>query len=176
MTEEKNIDATEARVYELGYHILPTVVADDLEAEVSTIRSAIEKHGGSFIAEGTPESMNLAYAMFVNNGGKQTKYERSYFGWMKFEMTPEGEEALRAELKSNSQILRFILFLTTREETRAQLQSSQNSVLREVKNTDTLEAKREEEEGGEVSEEALDKSIDDLVGDEKEAEKTEEEK
>lgn len=164
MTEETK----EMQVYELGYHILPTVVADDLEGEVGKLRSAIEKRGGSFIAEGTPETVNLAYPMFVNYGGKQTKYERAYFGWMKFEMDREQAVALREEdLATNAQVLRFTLFKTTREETRAQLQTEQSTILREVKTTGTLEKKQVAEEGGEVSEEALEKSIDELVGEEK---------
>jgi len=172
MTEENN---TDAQVYELGYHILPTVVADDLDAEVAKIRSAIEKRGGVFISEGTTETVNLEYPMFVNNGGKQTKYERAYFGWMKFEMDAEQAVALKEEdLAMNSQVLRTILVKTTREETRAQLQTAQNNVLREIKTTGTLEKKHTEEEGGEVSEEALEKSIDDLVGDEEVAEEKEE--
>lgn len=167
MTEENNTEASELQVYELGYHILPTVAAEDVEAEVGKIRDAIEKRGGSFITEGTPEVMTLAYPMFVNNGGKQTKYERAYFGWVKFEMDPAQAVALQEEdMTPNANVLRFTLFKTTREETRAQLQTEQSTILREVKNTDTLEKKEVKEEGGEVSEAELEKSIDDLVGDE----------
>ncbi len=161
MTEEK---VEKSQVYELGYHILPTVVSDDLEGEVAKIRSAIEKRGGSFIAEGPTETIALAYPMFVNNGGKQTKYESAYFGWMKFELSPEEAVLLRDEdLATNAQVLRFTLFKTTREETRAQLQSEQHTILREVKTTGTIEKREVQEEGGEVSEEELDKSIDELT-------------
>lgn len=165
MTEETKELQTETQVYELGYHILPTVVADDLEAEVAKLRSAIEKRGGSFITEGTPEMMNLAYPMFINNGGKNTRYERAYFGWIKFEMASSEAIALRDEdLKMNKELLRFLLIKTTREETRAKLQTEQNTVLREVKTTGTLESKHVVEEGGEVSEEEIAKSIDEMVG------------
>jgi len=177
MTEENNENNEEIQVYELGYHILPTVVTDDLEGEVTKVRSAIEKRGGSFISEGTPEMTTLAYPMFVNNGGKQTKYEQAYFGWMKFEMKPEEAVALADEdMAANTQVLRHILIKTTREETRAQLQTAQNNILREIKTTGTLEKKTVTEEGGEVSEEDLEKSIEDLVGDEKEPTEEKEEK
>lgn len=164
MTEENNIEATDNQVYELGYHMLPTIIADELEGEVAKVRSAIETRGGSFITEGSPESMTLAYPMFVNNGGKKTKYETAYFGWIKFEMNPTEAVALQKEdLATNKEILRFTLVRTTREETRAQLQSEQHTILREVKATGTLENKTEHEEGGEVSEEEIDKSIEDIV-------------
>jgi len=165
MTEINNNEPVEIQVYELGYHILPTVVADDLEGEVAKLRTAIEKRGGSFISEGTPEMMNLEYPMFINNGGKNTRYERAYFGWIKFEMPVDEAVLLRDEdLKMNKEVLRFILIKTTREETRAQLQTEQNTVLREVKTTGTLESKHVVEEGGEVSEEEITKSIDEMVG------------
>ncbi len=180
MTDEniaETKESTENQVYELGYHILPTVVADDLESEVAKLRSAIEKRGGSFVSEGTPEMTTLAYPMFINNGGKKTKYEQAYFGWIKFEMGADQATALSDEdITMNAQVLRHILVKTTRDETRAQLQTAQNNILREIKTTGTLERKTKVEEGGEVSQEDLDKSIDDLVGDSKESaeeEKTE---
>lgn len=178
MTEENttdNTNNTENQVYELGYHILPTVVADDLEGEVAKLRSAIEKRGGSFISEGTPEMTTLAYPMFINNGGKKTKYEQAYFGWMKFEMEVDQATALSDEdITTNTQVLRHLLVKTTREETRAQLQTAQNNILREIKTTGTLEKKTTVEEGGEVSQEDLDKSIEELVGDDKDTDVKEE--
>tara|TARA_B100000508_G_scaffold129381_1_gene115802 strand:+ start:4415 stop:4939 length:525 start_codon:yes stop_codon:yes gene_type:complete len=171
MTEENNNEVTDAQVYELGYHILPTVVADDLEGEVAKVRNAIEARGGSFITEGTPEMTTLAFPMFINNGGKKTKYETAYFGWIKFEMEPAKAVALeREDIKTNIQVLRYILIKTTREETRAQLQTEQNTILREVKTTGTIERKVVEEEGGEVSEEQVEEAIEELVGEEKKEE------
>ncbi len=165
MTEEHNEEGRDATVYELGYHLVSTIAADDLETEVNKIRKAIEKRGGSFITEGTPEALTLAFPMFINKAGKQIKHETAYFGWIKFEMEPEQAVALRTEdLAHNENLLRILLIVTTREETRAQLQSEQNTILREVKTTGVLEKKHEVEEGGEVSEEELEKSIDDLVG------------
>ncbi len=161
MTEGKS---EKNQVYELGYHILPTVVSDEVENVVGTIRSAIERRGGIFISEGPTETIALAYPMFVNNGGKQTMYESAYFGWMKFELNPDEAVLLRDEdLANNTHILRFTLFKTTREETRAQLQTEKHTILREVETTGTIEKKEVQEEGGEVSEEALDKSIDELT-------------
>ena len=167
MTEEQNEEVKDVTVYELGYHIVSTVPADDLEGEVNAIRKAIEKRGGSFLTEGSPETVTLAFPMFINKGGKQIKHETAYFGWIKFEMEPAQAVALRTEdLAGNEQLLRFTLVVTTREETRAQLQTEQNTILREVKTTGVLEKKHVQEEGGEVSEEELEKSIDDLIGEE----------
>lgn len=174
MTESQtaiNTDATEleedavTRIYEVGYLVLPTVEEGNLDGVVGEIRSFIEKAKGSFIAEGAPVSMKLAYPMYVNNGGKRTQYDRAYFGWIKFEVDGATALTLRDMLRNNASILRSIIFKTVREDTRA---VARRAVLREVRRTDTIEShpkKGADESAGVVSEEALDKSIEQLIAD-----------
>ncbi|HEY4478753.1 MAG TPA: hypothetical protein VI981_00095, partial [Candidatus Paceibacterota bacterium] len=77
----------EPRIYEIGYHIIPTVKEEDIEKTVGEIRKGIESSAGkaSFIAEGAPSLIKLAYPMSVREGEKYTEYDRGYFGWIKFE-------------------------------------------------------------------------------------------
>lgn len=158
-------DASDAsvRVYEAGYHILPTVKEEEVEKVTAEIRAAIEKAGGSFIAEGTPQMMKLAYPMYINAAGKNTEYDRAYFGWIKFECTGAAAVSIHHMLQGNAAILRSIIFKTVREDTRA---SARPTILREVKRTDTIAStpkKGASEEAGEVSQEALDRSLDELT-------------
>jgi ribosomal protein S6 len=177
MTDETKVEKEEKvagtspegfRVYELGYHIFSAVPKEGLDKEVGGLRNAVEACGGSFIAEGTPELITLAYPLFVNEGGKHTKHERAYFGWLKFETNPEGARKLREEhLNAQKNLLRFMLFETAREDTRARLQEI-DLVLREVKTHGTIERKISSEDtkkiGEQVSEAELDKTIDELIG------------
>jgi ribosomal protein S6 len=73
------------RVYEAGYHIVPQTKEEELDTVVSQIRAVIEKQGGSLIAEGAPVLMKLSYPMTTREGDKNVEYDRSYFGWLKFE-------------------------------------------------------------------------------------------
>lgn len=165
---EKNGDAADLsadlRVYEIGYHILPTVKEEDVESVVAGIRAFIEKAGGSFIAEGAPVSIKLAYTMFVSNEGKRTAFDRAYFGWIKCELEGSAAYTLAQQLETDKQILRSIVFKTVREDTRA---VARHSVLREVKRGETIKSTptkgAEQAVAGEVSEEQLDKSIDALI-------------
>jgi len=164
---DETAGADETRVYEVGYHILPSVPEENLEDVVAVVRNTIEKAGGSFITEGAPQSIKLAYTMYVNRGGAHEAYDRAYFGWIKFEAEGNAAVELNEFLKTNEQILRYFIFKTVREETRASVKAPK---LREVKRTDTIEStpKRGAEtpdKSGEVSEEALDKSIEELIGD-----------
>lgn len=158
--EEKEI---QNRVYEAGYHIVPTVKEEDVEKVVGAIRGEIEKLGGSFIAEGAPSLVKLSYPMDKREGEKLVEYDRGYFGWLKFEASTESAAKLMAVLNGNKDILRSIVFKTLREDTRAKFKAPQ---LREVKRTDTIKAaprKVETEEKEAVSEADLEKALETLT-------------
>jgi ribosomal protein S6 len=163
-THETAEEAALSRIYEVGYHIKPTAKEEDLDKIIGGIRAVIEKQGGSFIAEGAPALTRLAYPMEVREGEKYSEYDRGYFGWIKFEGTVEASKALEAALKRSADLIRFIVFRTVREDTRAKYKAP---TLREVKRTDTLKttARRPEEAtvAGPVSEEQLEKALEDLT-------------
>jgi len=151
------------RVYEAGYTIVPTVKEEDVEKVVTSIRSEIEKLGGTFIAEGAPSLMKLSYAMDKREGERLVGYDRGYFGWLKFEASTDSAAKLTAVLNANKEILRSIVFKTLREDTRAKFKAP---TLREVKRTDTIKsspraASAEEKEA--VSEVDLEKALETLT-------------
>ncbi len=165
MSETKNINSQERDpelfdVYELGYHILPTVPESELADRVDEIRKLISDFEGEFIMEGEPELIDLAYTMIVPRGGHNDKYDKAYFGWIKFRVLKASIPELQKELKLNPNILRFILFKTAEEDTRAQIKVQE---LKEVKNDSTIESKTEEEIPAEVKEDELDKTIEDIT-------------
>ncbi len=170
--ETKTEDKEGVQVYELGFHVLSTLGEDELEVAVESLRKAVSAHGGTFISEATPELLDLAYTMTVNEGGKHTKYDTAYFGWIKFEMDPEQAVLLKSEvLETDKNILRYILIRTVREETRAQMREETLQTLEEVKTTGTIQNKKvkdESKEGEEVSDSEIDKAVEELVGDEPE--------
>lgn len=153
-----------ARIYEVGYTIVPTVKEEDVEKIVGGIRSAIEKAGGSFIAEGAPSLIRLAYEMSAREGGKTLEHDRGYFGWIKFEAAVSIARDVEQLLKNAENIMRYIVFRTVREDTRAKMKAPQ---LREVKRTDTIKTtpRRAEETAGPVSEEELEKALQDITAD-----------
>ncbi len=154
--EEKEVVT---RVYEAGYHVVPTVKEEDVEKVVARIRAEIEKLGGSFIAEGAPSLIKLAYDMDKREGEKLVGYDRSYFGWLKFEASTDSAAKLTAFLNTDASILRSIVFKTVREDTRAKFKAPQ---LRDVKRSDTIKAAPRKVEGEEkeaVSEVDLEKAL-----------------
>lgn len=155
-------EAAVSRIYEIGYLIVPSVAEENLEKVVGDIRASIEKAGGSFIAEGAPSLMRLAYEMTAREGDKTHDYDRGYFGWLKFEATPESAVVLGDALKTNMSVLRHIIFRTVREDTRAKMKAP---TLREVKTPHTARTspRREEEVAAPISEVDLDKALENLT-------------
>lgn len=165
---ERDIAADEgvSRIYEIGYHIVPTVKEEDLEKIVGEARSIIEKKGGSFIAEGAPALTRLSYPIKAHRGtgDRRVLYDRGFFGWIKFEANVEIVTLLKDALKANSNFLRILVWKTVREDTRAKMKAP---TLREVKRTDTIKAAPRrapsEKSKAPVSEEDLEKAIQDIT-------------
>ncbi len=169
--ETKTIEEKEGvQVYELGFHIISSLNEEKMESALDTLRKEVTGHGGSLITEGSAELVDLAYTMTVNEGGKHTKYDTAYFGWIKFEMEPARAAELQREvLDADKNILRYILIKTLREETRAQMREETLQTLEEIKTTGTIAKKQVDDKdkiGEEVSDKELDKAVEDLVGDE----------
>ena len=156
-----------SRIYEVGYHIVPTVKEEEVEGVVASIRAHIERAGGTFITEGAPVLTRLSYNIEAREGDRNVQYDRGYFGWIKFEAGTEIVELLESALKADRNILRCLVFRTIREETRARIKMQ---TIREVTRTDTIKttARRPEETAAAaaaapVSEEDIDKAISDLT-------------
>lgn len=130
------MDTDERRVYELGYHMVPTLSEAELQKELDSLRGEISKLGGTFIMEGEPALVTLAYTMYINEGGSNTAYDKAYFGWIKFDLEPSHIAHLEREvIGENKNVLRHLLFKTVAEDTRAEIKLDQ---LTEVKTSETI--------------------------------------
>ena len=147
------------KVYEVGFHIVPIVAENDLGARVTAIRDVIESKGGHMIADESPKHIELTYAMTKIASNKRALYRSAYFGWMKFETNPEHIKTIEAGLKSDDNILRYILVSTVRENTMVP-----KKVLQAKRSEDGSPRVEEKvEDKPQLTEEELDKTIEDLV-------------
>lgn len=105
------------KVYEVGYLILPSVPEEHVAAEVQNVKNLVEKHGGAFVTEDFPKLRQLAYSMKKLINGRHLKFDKAYFGWVKFETNPVEVPALKAGLEKLENLLRFLLIETVRENT-----------------------------------------------------------
>ena len=152
--EKVHEDKGETVVYEIGYHLVPTLSEDEVALRVGDIQKLVSQKGGSVIAEEFPEIMELAYTMKKMIAGKWEKYDQAYFGWIKLETTPEDAQALNEELRTLDFVLRFLLVKTVRENTMS---------VRVLARKEAGETAAPEAEKGPIVEAEVDKAIEELV-------------
>ncbi|MBI2004576.1 30S ribosomal protein S6 [Patescibacteria group bacterium] len=147
-------------VYEVGFHVVPTVEEAGVAGVVEAIRAELGLGDAEIITEQFPVKMMLAYTIERALSGKREKFSESYFGWVKFATEREHIAALETLLRGDKNILRYLLIQTVREDATPR---------RAVFTSDRLEGETIQkptampEKGGEVSEEELEKSIEALV-------------
>ena len=150
-------------LYEIGFHVVPTVEETKVGEVVMTLHAEIKKAGGEIVGEQAPKKIMLSYVIERATSGKREKYAEAYFGWLKFVVEErDGIVGLENFLQNDKTILRFLFIKTEHEEVRAPRRAvfSSNRLEGETLKKPTAAP---ESPVGEVSEEELDKSIDALV-------------
>jgi ribosomal protein S6 len=160
---EVEIEDSEPRVYEIGYHITPSIPQDDVALVVNTIKDIIESFGGMVFMDENPELIKLAYPMDHIVSNKKSIFDSAYFGWIKFQTVPEQILKIKSEIEKNESIFRFLIIKTVKENT---LSNKMTVKINKTVNTDksakdTKEMKKEKKE--EISEEEVNKAIEELV-------------
>ena len=62
--EEKSEEKT---IYEVGYHVVPTVSEEELPTRVSAIKDVVKKEGAALIMEDAPSKISLAkFSSYIN--------------------------------------------------------------------------------------------------------------
>ncbi len=161
---QENMDDADARVYEIGAHIIPTLGEEGAKEAFDALRDRVMKAGGAIIAEEAPTLLTLAYKMRKDIDRKRYTYTTAYFGWVKFEAAPEAAHALKATLEDDRNVLRAILIKTTRETFVRQMSASlQKAEPAPAPETTKEVEKQPKEEGEPMTVEAMDAEIDKLV-------------
>jgi ribosomal protein S6 len=166
---------TEPRVYELGYHLVPTLAEEQIPAASGAVRGMIERISKEIIAEELPVFIDLAYQIVKTVEHKNKRFDDAYFGWIKFEGTPSGLATLEEELKKDDNVLRYLVVKTLRDNTFISKKfPSSNAKSREAEMPAEMPAEVAEEEVPAVAveevsekpavmEDELDKAIKELV-------------
>jgi len=159
---EENIETGgEPTVFEVGYHILPTLSDELVASEIAEIKALIEEKGGKVIGEGEPELIDLEYEMTKVLNNTRERFQTAYFGWVKFELV-EGAVTIKEELDQRLNVLRYLLIKTIREDIAAPTSVPLHEV--KIDENKVIETpKKEEKPSGIVSDSELTDSLDKLV-------------
>ncbi|MES2006817.1 MAG: 30S ribosomal protein S6 [Patescibacteria group bacterium] len=149
-------------IYEIGFHVVPTVDEAGAAKAADAIKAAVVKGDAEIISEAAPSRMRLSYTIERATAGAREKYDEAYFGVIKFAIEREHVAGLEQVLRANREILRYLFVQTIRED----IVSAPRRV---TFASDRLEGETikkpitEPEKSAEVSEEDLDKTLDALV-------------
>lgn len=105
------------RLYELGFILVPTLPETGIPEKVESLKSLIKGVDGEVTSEGTPEYIDLAYTIEKTFGSKKNKYSQGYFGFIKFEASPDSLESLKKSLDGEVDIVRYLLIKTDADNT-----------------------------------------------------------
>jgi ribosomal protein S6 len=148
-------ETAKKQIYELGYHVLPTLSEDEVAKVVGDIKDLLSGAEAVVIAEQFPQMMNLAYEIGKDLENKNRKFGSAYFGWIKFEIPTMAIESFKETMDKNLSILRFIIIKTVRESTLATPKLAHKGMVRRTSaDTDVLAP---------MDEAAVDKKIDAML-------------
>ncbi|MDO8648149.1 MAG: 30S ribosomal protein S6 [Candidatus Peregrinibacteria bacterium] len=147
-------------IYEVGYLILPTVTEEELPREVTALKDVLEKEKAAPIAEEFPRFKPLAYPIHKRIAGVYVTFSNAYFGWVKFESTPDAIKKIENALKQAEKVLRFLLIKTVREQTMSAPRAPRGEFRRERKDEGVAAVAAP---SAPVSEAELEKSLEKLI-------------
>lgn len=156
---ESDVNDVRTNVYEVGYHLLPTLSEEEVTSAVSGIMEAIKKEGGEFVGDRFPSSIDLAYTISKRVSGKLTNFDRAYFGWVAFEAPRKGIAKLKVMLDDHPSVLRSLIVITDKDA----VASALSAVETPIGPTGSIDKPKREADGeGEVSEVALDEALEEI--------------
>lgn len=147
------------RVYEVGYLFIPTIAEESVPGEYGNLKEMIASFGGAVVSDEMPKLIQLAYPMVKVISNIRNKFSTGYFGWIKFTMEADKVLELKKKLDLETNIIRFLILKTVKENTIASKRFVRPDAHRKPK---AVKAEGEEA-GAPISKEDLDKEIDAMV-------------
>jgi len=148
-------------IYELGYLVLPTVGDDNVANEVLAIKEILSEVKAEVVSDEYPVLIKLEYDMVKRVDTKNKKFSQAYFGWIKFEATPDVVDVLKKKLDNQKELLRYMIISTVRENTIV----SKNPFASSLVSRSGKHVEVREELSGSIDEDAVDTEIEKLVED-----------
>lgn len=105
------------RVYELGFHLDPELPTEEVKKAYQAMRELIAGKG-TFVAEGEPEKIQLAYTISRQETSGRRDFDSAYFSWIVYETTAENHADILSAAGAEKRIIRFIDVLTTKDAAR----------------------------------------------------------
>jgi len=109
---------SESKVYEISYLLVPSLPEEKVGEQTAAFSAILAKNSASVIDEEAPVLISLAYEMDKSTGGgSHQRFDKGYFGWIKFSCSPSIIEDIRKAFELNPSTLRALSVATLKEKT-----------------------------------------------------------
>jgi ribosomal protein S6 len=122
VVEELEDMGSEARVYELGFHLDPELPTEEVKKAFQAIRATITAKG-TIVAEVEPEKIQLAYTISRQEVSHRRDFDSAYFAWIAYEMQAIDHADVLTSMNANKHLVRFIDIVTTKDAARHALET-----------------------------------------------------
>lgn len=166
----------DAKLYELSFHLVPKMSAEDAVSAFTDIKNQITATGATIKNESAPVLLNLAYQMEITVDSIKQKYTQAHFAWIIFEATGSQIEEFNAEFKLRNDIVRNLLITTKNESpltaaevaemVNPKVEQNEEDSAENIETEDVAEESVQEDTSSkdtEKKDEAVDEAIDKLV-------------
>lgn len=155
-------------VYEIGYLIATSIPEEKVAGEAEALRKMVTDTGAEVIAEEAPHLERLAYEMRKKTvSGSYDKYDRAYFGWVKFEVGSDKIDGIKKAFETQPSVLRMLVLSTVKENTylgKRAAHAIASEIDPKIEVTESkVEKTTEEKEATPATVEEMDKSIEAMV-------------
>lgn len=117
MTETLSTKDGALKVYEIGYLLVSSVPTEKVADIATSLKDVLSKKGAEIISEEAPELIELSYTMIKKIGTANQRFDRGYFGWIKFELSASEIEEVKKTFEMHPDMLRMLLIITVKENT-----------------------------------------------------------
>lgn len=177
MAKKETHMTEDAKLYELGFHIIPTAGEEKAAEAFSVITNIISENNGEVVKSAEPKAMKLAYPIIKKVSGKNSRFNESFFAWIKFTAGSQDIESIKELVDANESILRYIIVKTVDDDEHSTSKLVQEEASEETELEEVSEEPKNESEDKEIAYESsdddsndsedesdeIDKAIDELV-------------
>ena len=139
--------------YEIAYLLSPTISEEEILTHANALGTLIEEQKGVIKHVQNPRKQKLSYPIH--------KERNAYFGWTTFRLAPEGITVLEKKLKTNAQLLRYLI---VEEETRLKAPVFRTPSARPAGQKSPAIPRETSKAEEKLDLEALDKKLEEILG------------
>lgn len=167
MSKKETKTTENAKLYELGFHINPTLAEEKANAVFSQIKDVITSNKGEVVKEGALKNIKFAYTIIKKVEGVNERFTNGYFGWVKFNAESDVIAKIKKAVDNEVSIIRYIMVKTVDD-----FEHSTEKLAAEIAETESEEVtedaadadvKSEEKADAEAPKDEVDQAIDKLT-------------